>query len=216
MKTIGDRVRANKHGAVDSELRRALEFMRDRVVLGPPRVVRAHDPVPVHIYTDASFEPGGFSGLGGVILVDSATPDKYFSAQCTPSILEKLGVANSENPIYILEALAVVVALEVFKQEARGRDVIVFLDNDGALGSFIACKSSIAEAGQILEFLTETLESIFLSLWYERVSSEANIADGPSRNDSSSLSMATRVQVNLEALVQDIAKGSNKAAPSWQ
>ena len=61
MKTIGKRVRANKHGKVDAELRCALAFMRGRIVLGPPRVVRADALVPV-----------GYSGLGAVLVVDGA------------------------------------------------------------------------------------------------------------------------------------------------
>ena len=72
MKTIGKRVRANEHGKVDAELRCALAFMRGRIVLGPPRVVRADALVPVLIYTVASCDPMGYSGLGAVLVVDGA------------------------------------------------------------------------------------------------------------------------------------------------
>ena len=67
------------------------------------------------------------------------------SGACTRAILEGLGVAASENLIYILEALAVVVARETFRDCVAGRDLIVFLDNDGALGAFIACKTPRGE-----------------------------------------------------------------------
>eukprot|EP00439_Symbiodinium_sp_Y106_P048859 s4496_g6.t1 len=72
MKTIGDRVKSNRNRKVDRDLKNALEYMRDRVVLGPPRVIQAARAEPLHIFTDASFEPSGFSGLGAV-LVDAGS-----------------------------------------------------------------------------------------------------------------------------------------------
>ena len=71
--TIGDRVKSNRNRKVDDrDLKNALEYMRDRVVLGPPRVIQAARAEPLHIFTDASFEPSGFSGLGAV-LVDAGS-----------------------------------------------------------------------------------------------------------------------------------------------
>ena len=131
-------------------------------------------------------------------------------------MLRALGVHSAENPIYVLEALAVVIALQTFQPFASGRDVIIFLDNDGALGSFIACKTSLPEAEPILQFLVEHLERSFLTLWYERVSSEANIADGPFRNDVSLLAGVDRVSVDLLRSVVSIAGCGQPEREQWQ
>ena len=215
MKTIGDRVKSHRNRKVDRDLKNALEYMRDRVVLGPPRVIHAARAEPLHIFTDASFETSRFSGLGAV-LVEAWVPTKIISEECTRDVLRALGVHSAENPIYVLEALAVVIALQTFQPFASGRDVIIFLDNDGALGSFIACKTSLPEAEPILQFLVEHLERSFLALWYERVSSEANIADGPFRNDVSLLAGVDRVSVDLLRSVVNIAGCGQPEREQWQ
>ena len=92
----------------------------------------------------------------------------------------------------------------------------MFLDNDGALASFIACKTSLPETDPILRFLVEHLERSFLTLWYERVSSEANITDGPSRNGVNLLGDLGRVSAELLGSVTNIAGRAQPVREQWQ
>ena len=76
--------------------------------------------------------------------------------------------------------------------------------------------AKLPEASPILQFLTERLEDEFWSVWFERVSSEANIADGPSRDNFDGHDQATWVSLDLEALVQCIAIGGQSSNGPWQ
>ena len=82
------------------------------------------------------------------------------------------GVDSAENPIYVL------VKRLLWSSPCR-------------LSSL--SQTSLLEADPILQFLVEHLERSFLTLWCERVSSEANIADGLSRNDVSLLEDVDRL-----------------------
>ena len=123
-------------------------------------------------------------------------------------MLRLLGVDTAQNPIYVLEALALIAALQLFRNDIQGREVLAFLDNDGALGSFISCKSSCDCLEPLLDALVSCEEACVSSLWFERVSSEANISDAPSRGDFTELEGVHRVHCDLLSLVQDLLKSA--------
>ncbi len=49
--------------------------------------------------------------------------------------------AGSKHPIYEFELLAVLIGLKMFASYLQYKAVVVFTDNEGALGSLISCKS---------------------------------------------------------------------------
>ena len=53
-----------------------------------------------------------------------------------------------------------------------------------SVGSLVACKSTAHYFDPILSMIVDWEERAVVSPWYERVSSVANIADGPSGDDS--------------------------------
>ena len=143
------------------------------------------------------------------MLVDSTACIKAcYGVECTGDVLRLLGVDTAQNPIYVLEALALIAALQLFKNDIQGREVLAFLDNDGALGSFISCKSSCDCLEPLLDALVSCEEACVSSLWFERVSSEANISDAPSRGDFTELEGVHRVHCDLLSLVKDLLKSA--------
>ena len=86
-----------------------------------------------------------------------------------------------ETVIYELEALAVVVALELFKKHLCRRNVVVYTDNSGVHGTFVKCWSENV-AGGALAFMAAKLEfDLQAFFYYDRVPSYSNPADAPSR-----------------------------------
>ena len=208
LKVVGSRIKSDRPGRIDPQMADSLRFIRDRVVNGPPRTVRAVLDDTVFLYTDACFEPGGYSGLGGVLVDSTACIKACYGVECTGDVLRLLGVDTAQNPIYVLEALALIAALQLFKNDIQGREVLAFLDNDGALGSFISCKSSCDCLEPLLDALVSCEEACVSSLWFERVSSEANISDAPSRGDFTELEGVHRVHCDLLSLVQGLLKSA--------
>ena len=108
------------------------------MVLGPPTVIQASKIEPLYIFTDASFEPS-VSFAFRCCLSRGWGPNKDRLRRVHPRCTAGSRGDSAENPIHVLEALAVVIALQAFQPFASGKGVIIFPNNDGALGSFIAC-----------------------------------------------------------------------------
>ena len=136
------------------------------------------------VFVDASFEPEGYSGLGGICYDANGKILKWFSAPVPTDLLKVLQGCfgeTRETVIYELEALAVVVALELFKKHLAGRNVVVYTDNSGVHGTFVKCWSENA-VGSALAFLAAKKEfELQAFFYYDRVPSHSNPADAPSR-----------------------------------
>ena len=104
MKVFGDRVESNRNRKVDRKLKNALEYTRDRVDLGPPRVIQAAKP---NHCTSSLTHPLGllvFSGLGAV-LVEAGVPTKIISEECTRNVLRLSELTRQKIPSMSLKAL---------------------------------------------------------------------------------------------------------------
>jgi hypothetical protein len=75
-----------------------------------------------HLYVDAAFEPGGHSGIGGLL------PDKdgkclgFFSEVVSPSLTPAISRADQKTVIFELEGLALATGISLFRQEIAGKD----------------------------------------------------------------------------------------------
>ena len=120
--------------------RHALCQLRRFLLHGKPRPIRARKDSFVHIYVDASFEPGSRSGLGGVVYGPGGFALAWFGYEVQECHLAKLLSGRDrvrETVIFELEALALAICLGVFSTFVERRGAVVFTDNDGVLGSFI-------------------------------------------------------------------------------
>ena len=85
------------------------------------------------MFVDASFEPGDYCGSVGWFIVircllhwfGCKVPDSLVTLLCQCFGRER------ETVIYELEALAVVLALDLFKDELKHSNAVVFTDNSG-------------------------------------------------------------------------------------
>lgn len=61
----------------------------------------------VHIYVDASYEPNGFSGIGGVCVDSPGTVLGFFSEETPPELLEVIKTGDKETAILEFEMVGV-------------------------------------------------------------------------------------------------------------
>ena len=70
-------------------------------------------------------------------------------------------------------------------EQLRGRDVIHFIDNTGALFGLSKGYYGEVDCARLVHAFHATTAAIDAIVWFEYVASEANIADLPSRGDFS-------------------------------
>ncbi|CAE7418408.1 unnamed protein product, partial [Symbiodinium sp. CCMP2456] len=170
-------------GKLGSSTRAHLQFLRDRMSKGRPRRVSTALHETMHIFVDACHEPGSTepAGLGGILLDSSGRYREYYSEMLDESALAAINVRMSGNPIFELECLAILCALHLWHSYLSGKHLVVYTDNNGALGSMIKGHSENLEGDAIVRLVHTILDLSDCIVWFERVCSSSNVADEPSR-----------------------------------
>ena len=75
------------------------------------------------------------------------------------------------------------VALSTWKEELKGRDVIISIDNDPAREALIRESSVASESSCYVHGCRLLYAEAVVAPWYARVASPSNIVDKPSRGD---------------------------------
>ncbi|CAE7428234.1 car [Symbiodinium sp. CCMP2592] len=181
--------------------RLALTQLKSFLESSKPRPVRARREDFVHVYVDASFEPNGHCGLGGVVFSSSGEALCWFGQAVAPVHVQKLlkaGDRERETVIFELEALVLSICLEAFRPYVERKGVVIFTDNEGVFGSFVRGHSDNASCAALIDFFACCEESLETICWLDRVPSSSNPADDPSRGVS--IRGAPRVDLDMNLL----------------
>ena len=96
--------------------------------------------------------------------------------------------------------MAVLIGVKVFASYLQYKAVVVFTDNEGALGSLISCKSENMFGQELVGRICDLEESSHAFFWYERVNTASNVADIPSRDPAVCGGLGDRVRFSLSKL----------------
>ncbi|CAE7395842.1 ubiad1 [Symbiodinium pilosum] len=143
---------------VGDDLQRSLLFLRDNFLEGPPRILCSNMLHLWHMYVDVA----------------------CFSVWACDE-LRSLISPGSGNPIFEYECLAILLGLRTWSGLLRGCNVVVFSDNQGALGAMISGSSDNECGALIVNRTHDLLDTMCVNAWFERVNTASNIADPPSR-----------------------------------
>ena len=204
MRTLSRYAESDHVGPLDTELKSCLKILRHRVVTAVPRCIKAGRRSVWHVYTDACFEGSRKAGIGGVLVDEVGKVRKHFGAFLTDDQTDKLDRLDHTTIIAELEMLAVWVGITVFQNDILDNDLVCFCDNNAVLSSLIAGKTSNDVMRAILQRVFEWEDTNGMNIWYERVESHANIADGPSRGFFDELSGSQGLEIDLEALIDAV------------
>ena len=166
------------------DLVRSLEFFSALLHVVKPRtlLLGPHQPPPVVIYTDASWEPEDMEkpGLGYVLLHPDRDKTYGGTASVQPETLHAF--LPRETQILPLEALAVLQAFVFFTdRNLHGRDVLLFVDNQAVCSSLAKGASSASDVGLLCTVTHLLWAHLSMRVWVEWVASDDNPADGLSR-----------------------------------
>ena len=151
------------------------------------------------VFVDASFEPGGYCGIGGLVYSDTGCLLHWFGCKVPDSLVTLLCQCfgrERETVIYELEALAVVLALDLLKDELKHSNAVVFTDNSGVHGSFVKCWSDNPVGNALAYFAALREFELHAFFYYDRVPSASNPADEPSRGECA---LPVHKRINVDA-----------------
>ena len=133
------------------------------------------DTPPVHLFCDAAGDP---AHLGAVLWLDG----KVLYTQCAPPAkIAELMDLRSDNQIMGLELLSIALGLSTFETECSNRKVVVHSDNTGPENTTQRGTAKSFDHCQILHEMWTHAAKCHMALWVQRVRTEDNIADLPSR-----------------------------------
>ncbi|OLP89189.1 hypothetical protein AK812_SmicGene29352 [Symbiodinium microadriaticum] len=121
----------------------ACRFLRDMISSNKSRVLSRQLGNTVHVYVDASFsDEGRTCGIGGMAYDKEGTLLQWYGENLEAAFVRSVMTGfekSKETVIFELEALAVYAALKFFFKFLKGKNVVVFTDNEGVHGAFVKC-----------------------------------------------------------------------------
>ena len=148
----------------------------------------------LHRQRDASFEQGR-GGTGGILFEWRGLLLRWFSEW--HSDVRSINPGSKKGLIFELELAAVLMGLSGLCSNIRRADVIIFCDNEAVVGALVSGKSDVPIASVWLHRIFEIEEKQDLCFWFERVPSEPNPADEPSRGLTNGLPVSVKVSTVL-------------------
>ena len=186
---IGKRATGSDNNtSLTGELRRALEFFRDRVVNGPPIEISAATGEVLLVFTDGAFEEMSEhpATVGGVLYSETGIPLAFFSEVVPQKLLNKY-LESSRNPIYLVELLGALVSILLWAKLFPHRYVVSYIDNEASRAALIKAWSQVDDANRIIKLYVNEEVNSFWKPWFGRVPTHSNPADAPSRLQISEL-----------------------------
>ena len=165
-----------------ASMRSMLRYYEALLPALPPLALRfgEQQEAPVVVYTDASYNERGWSGLGIVILDGD---DCYEAGMRVPAwLLEWLRPRGQQ--INHLEAIAQAAARVTFPDVFKGRRALCFVDNTVALSKAVHGYANEPDMAAVVNALHACDAALACDAWFEWVPSKANVADLPSRDAS--------------------------------
>ena len=142
-----------------------------------PRPVDVNFMECVHLCVDASFELDGFSGVGGALFDTHGSCIGCFGERVSSHLLEVFMKEDQKTVIFELEGLAIVTALDRFSDEAKGRRLVVFTNNQSVQSSFIKCKPKNSNMDLLIRKMCISEVKLGIIAWIERAPRQSNPAD---------------------------------------
>ena len=165
-----------------------IHFLRCRVVCAPPTKIHETSLKTWFIFSDGACE-GDLEKLGsiGAVLVSPCGVPVEFLSEKVPVAWMDHFLQSSNHPIYELELLPVWISLVEWEGHLENSQCVFYLDNEAARGSLIGGSSSQDSWARLVRAFVWTEMKCQVKVWFARVPTSSNIADGPSRLDLSEM-----------------------------
>lgn len=147
---------------------------------------------------DASYDVDGFSGIGEICFDSSDKVLGFVCEEVPHEFLEIIKIGGKETAIMELEMVPISIAVHQWKQLLQSHSVVLFTDNESVRASILKGSSTNTVVDQLMKDLFRLEEEISCQIWLERVPSQSNPADEPSRKICLTLLGSTdRIKVDV-------------------
>ena len=197
---------------LSAETSNALQGIRDYLHTNVPRKIVGSLSDHVHIYVDASFNDGGYSGIGGVAYNSAGEPIAFFSEELKQPFLDTVRCDGQVTVIQELEMLALLAAVHLWCPLFKNYRIVSFTDSESVRGAFLKTWSNNSQNSYLLAYIFQVEEECLCQLWLERVPSQSNPADHLSHEKLSSWNGLNSQSVDCPALWNLAAHHRGKCA----
>jgi len=168
--------------ALTQDERMALEWWARFLADARPRVVPLGEAKPlVCIFVDGAVEDEGTS-IGGIVVDQATGLAEMWGTVVGRQLTERLrGGRVHGQVIGQAEIAPVAVAVKLWSEAVRGRNVIIFIDNDSAREALIRGYSPALASSELIAITWLAIAESQCVAWFARVPGPSNIGDGPSR-----------------------------------
>ena len=165
---------------------RSLIYWKKLVQRGPPREIslRAEKSSDVVIFTDG-FTPdqrkdeAGPDRIGAVMFDRRAVAPKQISEVIPTAVSDKW--LRRKTQIVPIEMIAPILAIQTFRDH-RNKDVLLLIDSEAVEAALVKGYSSKEDLCELVEIFWELALEYRINFFIDRVSTDANPADWPSRD----------------------------------
>ena len=169
-------------------LKKALEQWMFLVKEGPPRSIDLSVPKfsEVVFFTDGFSPDPRFSEkkpdrIGAVMIDRRLTCPVQFTAVVPQKV--KAQWLDRKTQIVPVEMLAPIIALSTFESRLVGCDVLLFVDSEAVEAALVKGYSSKSDLCDLIKIFWDLVFKLRIRVFIDRVATDANPADWPSRND---------------------------------
>ena len=174
--------------ALDDQLVVALQHWRELVRSGPPRPIelRRDRSADVVIFTDG-FTPDPRTTdkspdrVGAVLFDRRLTRPLQFS-EVIPKSVQKEWLSR-KTQIVPVEMIAPILSLKTFSDRLQNVDVILLIDSEAVEASLIKGYSSKEDLCKLISLFWDLIFDLRARVFIDRIATDANPADWPSRDD---------------------------------
>ena len=169
------------------EVVKSLEWMRDRVLCGPPREITVRARNTYHVFLDGACTPrdelNEWSGtsIGGVLCDNGGNILRFFGEVLSNDITSRWSEGVREQLVYEAEVLPYSVALNVWREHLCDSCLFVYIDNEASRFSWIAGSADRSLVQKMIHRALCLEADILTYPYFNRVPSHSNLADDPSR-----------------------------------
>ena len=125
---------------------------------------------------------------------------KQFSSDVPKLIVQRWFPRKTQ--VCMIELLAAVVAVQTFREEIRGKLVLLFIDSEPVEAALIKGYSAKEDVCELVGIFWELVLELRCSVYIDRVPTDSNPADNPSRGD-----VATGLLCGWITIPSDTPKG---------
>jgi hypothetical protein len=184
----------------DQELA-AVRILKERVILAPPTKIRTTSLDTWYVFSDGACEGETLKegSIGAVLISPSGIACEFFAEMVPKEWMESF-LSLSQHPIFELELLPVWISLVEWEGYLSNTQCVFYLDNEAAKGALVRGATEGGSGAKLVHAFVIAEMRCQVKVWFSRVPTSSNIADGPSRMSFDELVNVRRHRINWEHL----------------